>query len=418
MKLPLNLDRIKCYNYITISLAFFPLLGLKKSVIAVILWSLFSLFLFLSQKSYKTIAKKELINVLILSSYYLSCIVSFFFIEDKKLAFSFLEKNIAFFIFPFFLIMNQRLIFKDTLRKTLYLFVLSNLVLAVYIWGVIFSKGFLTSMQMDTYYNPVIRNYFADLSEIHLPYLGILFVFSALLVLKELLSQKIKFNWELVAKSLTLGLLLFSVIAFAARLALMIFLIVSFYLVFKRASFFGKSIFLISIVALCFLMLSLPSSKKRIDEIIYTKMELPNKNQKSEEVNFRYGIYNCVNTVLKENWLFGVGPGNVQNELNKCYASYTYKNYDDYTNVEYNSHNQYLDIWLKYGIFGLIFFMFFLFWGIKCSNENYGIFLFIIVIAMLTENILNRQVGVIFFTFFNSLFFINRIDNFEKSTNK
>lgn len=262
MKLPLNLDRIKSYNYITISLAFFPLLGLKKSVIAVILWSLFSLFLFLSQKSYKTITKKELINVLVLSSYYLSCIVSFFFIEDKKLAFSFLEKNIAFFIFPFFLIMNQRLIFKDTLRKTLYLFVLSNLVLAVYIWGVIFSKGFLTSMQMDTYYNPVIRNYFADLSEIHLPYLGILFVFSALLVLKELLSQKIKFNWELVAKSLTIGLLLFSVIAFAARLALMIFLIVSFYLVFKRASFFGKSIFLISIVALCFLMLSLPSSKK------------------------------------------------------------------------------------------------------------------------------------------------------------
>lgn len=418
MKLPLNLDRIKCYNYITISLAFFPLLGLKKSVIAVILWSLFSLFLFLSQQSYKTIAKKELINVLILSSYYLSCIVSFFFIEDKKLAFSFLEKNIAFFIFPFFLIMNQRLIFEDTLRKTLYLFVLSNLVLAVYIWGVIFSKGFLTSMQMDTYYNPVIRNYFADLSEIHLPYLGILFVFSALFVLKELLSQKIKFNWELVAKSLTIGLLLFSVIAFAARLALMIFLIVSFYLVFKRASFFGKSIFLISIVTLCFLMLSLPSSKKRIDEIIYTKMELPNKNQKSEEVNFRYGIYNCVNKVLKENWLFGVGPGNVQNELNKCYASYTYKNYDDYTNVEYNSHNQYLDIWLKYGIFGLIFFLFFLFWGIKNSNENYGIFLFIIVIAMLTENILNRQVGVIFFTFFNSLFFINRIDNFEKSTNK
>ena len=258
---------------------------------------------------------------------------------------------------------------------------------------------------------------FADLSEIHLPYLGILFVFSALLVLKELLSQKIKFNWELVAKSLTIGLLLFSVIAFAARLALMIFLIVSFYLVFKRASFFGKSIFLISIVALCFLMLSLPSSKKRIDEIIYTKMELPNKNQKSEEVNFRYGIYNCVNKVLKENWLFGVGPGNVQNELNKCYASYTYKNYDDYTNVEYNSHNQYLDIWLKYGIFGLIFFLFFLFWGIKNSNENYGIFLFIIVIAMLTENILNRQVGVIFFTFFNSLFFINRIDNFEKSIN-
>lgn len=412
-----HLNKIECYNYATISLAFFPLLGLKKSVVAVILWSLFSLFLLLSQKSYQTIFKKELINILVLSSYYLSCIVSFFFIEEKKLAFSFLEKNIAFFIFPFFLIMNQRLIFRDTLRKTLYLFVLSNLILALYIWGVIFSKGFLTSMQMDTYYNPVIRNYFADLSEIHLPYLGILFVFSSLLVLRDLLSKKLKFNWILVAKCLAIGLLLFSVIAFAARLALLIFLFVSFYIVFTRTTYLGKFIFLISIFALCLIAISLPSSKKRIDEILYAKMELPNKNQKSEEVNFRYGIYNCVNKVLKENWLLGVGPGNVQNELNKCYASYTYKNYDDYSNIEYNSHNQYLDIWLKYGIFGLIFFLFFLCWGIKNSNENYGVFLFIIVIAMLTENIFNRQVGVIFFTFFNSLFFINRTNNFEKSIN-
>ena len=170
-------------------------------------------------------------------------------------------------------------------------------------------------------------------------------------------------------------------------------------------------------VDIIFLVFSIPSSKKRIDEIWNAKLILPNESQKSEEVNFRYGIYHCVSFVLKENWIMGVGPGNVQKKLDNCYAGYTYKNYDDYTKIEYNSHNQYLDIWLKYGIFGLVLFFVFLLWGIKNMNLYYGIFIFIIMAAMLTENIFDRQIGVVFFTFFNTLFFINRKDHFEKSIN-
>ncbi|HEY1193351.1 O-antigen ligase family protein, partial [Flavobacterium sp.] len=114
--------------------------------------------------------------------------------------------------------------------------------------------------------------------------------------------------------------------------------------------------------------------------------------------------------------ILGVGPGNIQKKLNDCYSGYTYKNYDDYSSKDYNSHNQYLDIWLKYGIFGLVLFFVFLFWGIKNMSLSYGIFLFLIMMSMITENIFDRQVGVVFFTFYNTLFFINRIDYFEKST--
>ena len=411
-------SKIDFYNYATIFLASFPILGLKKTALAVILWSVFSLIVLLSEKTYRSVLKKDKINMLILSAYYLAFVIGFFFIEDKILATKFLEKNIAFLIFPVFMIVNKNLIYNDTLKKTIQVFILSNIILAAYIWIVILSNGYLKVMQSDTYYNPIIRNFFSDISEIHLPYLGILFVFSSLMLLQDIFSSKIKITNLNILRCLGIGLLVFSVISFAARLALVLFLLISLFLLFKiTTSIWSKIIFVSVLLSVVFLTFVIPSSKKRIDEIYNTKLILPNKNQKSEEVNFRYGIYHCASLILKDNWITGVGPGNVQKDLNSCYSDYTYKNYDDYSKIDYNSHNQYLDILLKYGIFGLVLFFVFLFWGIANTNLSYRIFLFLIVMAMLTENILDRQVGIIFFTFFNSLFFINPTNYFEKSTN-
>lgn len=414
----MKINKIDLYNYTTILLGSFPILGLKKSVLAIILWAVFSLIIMVSERSYSLIEKKDKINLLVLTSYYLAFVISFFFIEDKKLAMRFLEKNVAFLIFPVFMIVNKRFFYENTLKKTITVFIISNLILAAYIWVVILSKGYLNVMKSDTYYNPIIRNFFSDISEIHLPYLGILFVFSSLALLDDILNSAKKITYSNVLRCLAIALLIFSVISFAARLALILFIIGSLFMVFKKTSNVWIKIgFIVSILAILFLVFTIPSSKKRIDEIWNAKLILPNNTQKSEEVNFRYGIYNCVSIILKENWIIGVGPGNVQKKLDNCYSGYTYKNYDDYSKIEYNSHNQYLDIWLKYGIFGLILFFVFLLWGIKYIDLLYGIFLFIIMAAMLTENIFDRQVGVVFFTLFNTLFFINRKNHFEKSIN-
>lgn len=418
MKFRMNKSKVDFYNYATIFLASFPVLGLKKTSLAIILWSFFSLVILFSEKTYRSILKKEKMDMLVLSSYFLGFLISFFFIDDKILATKFLEKNISFLIFPFFMIANKNLIYTNTLKNTIQVFVLSNIILAAYIWIVILSNGYLKVMKSDTYYNPIIRNFFSDISEIHLPYLGILFVFSSFILLRDIFSSTIKITYLNILRCFCIGLLIFSVISFAARLALVLFLLISLFLLFKMAtSIYSKLIFIGCLVSVVFLVFAIPSSKKRIDEICNTKLILPNKNQKSEEVNFRYGIYHCAILILKENWITGVGPGNVQKDLNNCYSGYSYKNYDDYSKIDYNSHNQYLDILLKYGIFGLGLFFVFLFWGIGNTNLFYRIFLFLIVMAMLTENILERQVGIVFFTFFNSLFFINRTNYFEKSIN-
>ena len=68
--------------------------------------------------------------------------------------------------------------------------------------------------------------------------------------------------------------------------------------------------------------------------------------------------------------------------------------------------NQYIDFFIKYGIFGIFGFILFLFWGIRNNYILYKIFLLIFLISLLTENILDRQVGIVFFSYFNSIFFI------------
>jgi O-antigen ligase len=411
-------NKTKIYNYLTILISIFPFLGLKKSVLTIIIWAIFSIYIVISEKTFKSISKKDGINLLVLTSYYFGFVISFFFIDDRTLASRFLEKNIAFLLFPLFMIVNKDFIYHDTLKKALYSFVFSNLILATYVWIIILSKGYSEIMAADNYYNPTIRNIFSDVSGIHLPYLGILFIFSSILLLKDILFSEKKVSFLNGLRLIAICLLIFSVIAFAARLALFSFMLVSLFFIFKTIKTNAiRIVFISAFILLLFTVFMVPSSKKRIDEIKNTKLILPNKNQNSSEVNFRYGIYHCAGTIIKENWIMGVGPGNVQKKLNECYSNYTYKNYDDFSHTIYNSHNQYLDIVLKYGIFGLIVFLIFLLWGINNKNLIYHVFLFIILIGLVTENLFDRQIGVVFFTFFNSLFFINKINYFEKSIN-
>ena len=73
--------------------------------------------------------------------------------------------------------------------------------------------------------------------------------------------------------------------------------------------------------------------------------------------SYRYQTYKCSYELLKNKIITGYGVGNVQLKLNECYLEN-----GTHTMVDkYNTHNQYLDVILKTGVFGLALFLFFLF---------------------------------------------------------
>ena len=411
------LNKSQAYSYITALVAAFPLLGQKISVFAIILWCVYSLFIMIKMETYR-IDKKDFRNIIILSALYLSYIFSYFFATDKHEVAKLLERNMPFLLFPVFMIINRQFISKKTLRLSLLVFIVSSVLLCLYVWGVILSQDVEKIFKEDHYYNPVIRNIFSDTTKIHLPYLGMLFVFAALILLYEMLTAITKNYFILLVQALGIILLLGSVATFMARTSLFTFFIVAIIIVLKKIKSL-KQLLVIGVLGVIFTtaILMLPSSQRRIKEGLSAKYELPHAGQPSEEVNFRYGIYNCVKAILRNNWLTGVGVDNVQKELDACYSQYTYRGTDDFNSISYNSHNQYLDITLKYGVFGLMLFLVSLLWGIKNTNTLYQGFIIIIFIALLTENMFTRQVGVIFFTFFNTIFFVTRTRrmNIERS---
>ncbi len=404
-------NKIEFYNFSVILVSTFPLLGLKKTVFAIAIFVFFSIYIFIAERIYRNLNRQDLKNILVLSSYYIALLIFYFLSSDKSISLKLLEQNASFIIFPILLLINKSVVSKSTLNRSLNVFVISNVIVAIYVWSNIYSYGIVKSFEENTYYNPVLRFFFSRLSGMHLPYLGMLFVFSCLVLLNQLLYKEKEPLLKKIFKAGVLLFLLISVFTFAARQSLIIFFIISFFIIIlKTKTVQKKTLILASTILISIPLFYLPSVKIRIDEIKQTKLILPTKGQNSDEVNFRYGIYDCTFKLIKQNWLTGVGPENVQKRLDECYSSYTYKSFDDFQHKSYNTHNQFFDILLKFGIFGILGFILYIFWGIKNNLEYYYIFISLCILSMLTENILNRQVGIVFFNFFNSLFFVEYLN--------
>lgn len=109
--------------------------------------------------------------------------------------------------------------------------------------------------------------------------------------------------------------------------------------------------------------------------------------------------------VISQNPIIGVGVGDTQSELNAVYKK---KGYNQPLKEELNSHNQYLQIMLVCGFYGILA-LFGLLWFIFKSTQ-YDIllenrffivlFLMMITLSFLFESVLNRYSGISFFIFF------------------
>jgi len=110
--------------------------------------------------------------------------------------------------------------------------------------------------------------------------------------------------------------------------------------------------------------------------------------------------------LISKNYIFGVGPTNAQDELNKIYKV---KNYQHPLSQNLNAHNQYLQSIIEGGVIGIILLLFLLYYFFKVKNINKYNFLKInigvlLIIQMLFEVFLNRYSGIVIFSFLFCLF--------------
>jgi O-antigen ligase len=129
-----------------------------------------------------------------------------------------------------------------------------------------------------------------------------------------------------------------------------------------------------------------------------------------EYAEIKKTIQTCSIELIPEAGLFGFGLGDGKDELINCFDG---KN-KSLKEVSYNSHNQYLSIFLNVGLVGLILFSISLFilLFVGLNNRNYlGIAILVLFgVFMLAENVLERQQGVVYFALFLNILFI---ENFK-----
>lgn len=154
-----------------------------------------------------------------------------------------------------------------------------------------------------------------------------------------------------------------------------------------------------------------------VDNFEYNQVGVPSNTKTWKKTNRLY-IWNASIKIFKKNFLLGVGTGDVDNQLLEEYkiegAKYFIKNPS-------NTHNQYLDYLVRFGIIGSILILlsaiFFFKIAIASNKEIYFAFLLLVGLCCFTENILNRQFGIVFFFFFNSLFLFNIKEKIQEKRN-
>ncbi|KAB1066522.1 O-antigen ligase family protein [Tamlana haliotis] len=338
--------------------------------------------------------------------------ISFFYSQDKVYALKRLETSLSLVLLPiFFILLSSGVLSKKTLLhiekvffKTFYF---SVLLMSIVIYIYICSLGYFNGLVSYSFCLSYIEHRLWVFND-HPIYISI-FLAIALIFSIRLYKSGSKYIKALI---LIGDLVVLSTLFFLSRKGVIIALIISFiFLAFKTLRFTKIRVLYLAAVAIfmaVFFFIS-SSQSKRFKEIFNQETYTNSINENLSSTSIRFGIYKCAVKQIPQSGFFGFGIGDVKHALQDCYQETSAL----LVNKNYNTHNQYLNTILATGVIGLLIFCFSLFMLFRFSiNRNDYIFTAVLIfysIALLTENILDRQNGIILFSILINYFTFQNI---------
>ena len=207
-------------------------------------------------------------------------------------------------------------------------------------------------------------------------------------------------------------------------------LLISFFIIRKKI-WRGVILFLL-INSVFILILKLTPLQERFGTELRSNMDVLHLEKYNYDTPFtgvtlRITFWKFLIEILNEKkaWLTGVGTGDVKEILNEKYIErniYTGNpELGDTGYLGYNLHNQYFQLLLGLGIFGMIYFIGILVIpAVKAAQRKYWLYLFFLILfalMCLTESLLETHKGVVFFALFNSLFIKDLFSNNKNAEN-
>ena len=251
----------------------------------------------------------------------------------------------------------------------------------------------------------------------HSTYLSIYFNLAMLFILEKYFERRKSFSLAISAALflfLYVGILLLSArtATFMAIISVACYPILFFGKnIIKEMNWLRHALLLIVMTAFLFSYLHYNNRFDQVEQEIVLRGNSTDVDTAYQEApnstNIRLNIWKNSIELIRRNLLFGVGTGDLKEELISIYRE---SNYQYGIQKRISPHNQFLHTGVILGICGILFLSIYLllpmFLAIKKKHWMYVFFLLIVIVNCITESILEREAGILFFVAFNTCFYI------------
>lgn len=316
--------------------------------------------------------------------------------DDHHDAFVKLEKRAGLFLIPLLILTLPRLTGRQLLAVILAFAGACCLLFGFALFKIMIVYGTIVNvLQVTEFIDDTIR--------LHHAYSGMYLVFAIITLVYYTIKHWLQLKPLFKAGAIVLIIVLyFFLLLLGARMALFIsFISLGFLLILFTGQ--KRNLKSLAVLALVFFIgfigvLVLPSTRNKLNEFLYLKGVY-------HPLTPRIIQWTCCFDIINDNraWLQGVGTGDVKPKLQACYQEKKFWGHL----YNYNAHNEYLEEMVRHGFIGLSIFLLSLVYplvmSIRYRQPLYTCFLLIFMFVCISESVLNRQKGVVFYAFFNAL---------------
>ena len=380
-------------------------------------WVLFSLLEFNFKNRFKLNLSNPFSNTLFVLQLILFLLISveIVYSDEKTSVLKNILQKLSLFLFPILYALSGKQ-FKNKKYLFLKLFVLSNIIISLICLAsatyhaVSFDENGSLIYKHAIYGYSFYRQSFLSVFH-HRSYFSLYLVFSTAIMFY--LKEKHEMFNSVMKKILFWLVIVFFILMIyllESRAGTISLVILSAWLIFQRIFFsdrlFNKIIAIISVIALIGLLIS----NKRIK---YTINQIENSENKTETIvgknaPERLILWKSAIQIISDNFWTGIGNEHFHQKFNNIYKKNTGKSEKFVLNVNYNVHNQFLEEFVLYGIFGFLLlislFIYPIIISFKRKNYLFLSFLLITGFNFLFESMLNTIAGIVFFAFFFNYF--------------
>jgi len=384
----MNIEKISYYLLLVVVITL-PLFA-KLTPITIVIFSILTIVNGFKNKSFNIENKKVFYFGL---SFFLIHLISVFYSEHKDVAWFDIEVKLSLFVFPLLFIVKNRYLSRSNI---LFLFSMATFIALVY----------MLTMAMNNYSELGYKSFeYTNLSRyMHPTYISMYTLFS-LVYLLNLFLENYGRNAKYYLLLLPIIIFIISIYLFQSKAGYISFFLVLLYFTIKYI-FNSKNIIikiLLPLVIILFSVLSYFNSYRVRDMIGVVNQIVLTGDSRNTTTGIRFEIWKATCKIIPDNFVFGVGAGDIKPELNVKYNE----------NAEFlslakkenlNVHNQYLETFLGQGVIGFLLLIFLLVFGalqaFKVKDSVFISFMILIIVNFFPESMLNTQSGVVFFSVF------------------